>query len=172
MPGKTRFGKRLRAAVITAAALCFLIALFWPVRCLTLTSGGALLYARAIRPGDSFEITFTHSLNLSPITDVVEWTGGELIVRKSIFRSFGAGVPVPSDGIGTELVRREDGGYELIGIDKRMDRITILTQKIPNHKITFGADEVYLLELLGPEGTGRQVDIEVRLVPRMIIKYT
>jgi hypothetical protein len=119
----------------------------WPAECLTLTEGSRLLYAGPINPGESFEITFTHSLNLSPITDVIEWTGDELIVRKSIFKTFGAGVPVPSDGIGKELVRRTDGSYELTGIDKPMESIAILTSSIPNHRIKFKGCEIFLLDL-------------------------
>jgi hypothetical protein len=78
-------------------------------------------------------------------------------VRKSRFKAFGAGVPVPADGIGTELVRA-GGHYELIGIDKPMPGFTIMTQEVPDHVVTMGAREARLLELAGP---GRQVALAV-----------
>jgi hypothetical protein len=156
--------KTRRITIISIIILLCISAAAYSLRrleCLTATCGGRLLFAVPISPGESFEITFTHSLNLSPITDVVEWTGEGLIVRKSIFKTFGAGVPVPSDGIGEELVRRADGSYELTGIDKPMDSISILTSSIPNHSITFDGHEFFLLELAG---TGEQVVVEVKTV--------
>jgi hypothetical protein len=105
-----------------------------------------------------FEVTFTHSVNQSPITDFIEWTGSELVVRKSRFKAFGAGVPVPSDGIGTELLRVGEY-YELIGIDKAMPDFTVMTQAVPNHTVTMGGREARLLELAG---SGRQVRLAVK----------
>jgi hypothetical protein len=122
---------------------------------------GALLFAWPIRAGESFEVTFTHSVNQSPITDVFEWTGEELVVRKSRFKAFGAGVPVPSDGIGTELIRAGEF-YELIGIDKHMPSFTIMTQTVPDHQVMMGTHEAVLLDLVG---SGKQVVIEVRRAP-------
>jgi len=103
------------------------------------------------------EISFTHSLNLSPVTDIIEWTGGDLVVRKSVFSTFGAGIPVPADGIGTELIS-VDGHYELVGIDKHMKNVIIMTQEIPNHRIALNGREVFLTELLG---SGKSVVIAV-----------
>jgi hypothetical protein len=108
----------------------------------------------------SFDVTFTHSVNQSPVTDFIEWTGSELVVRKSRFKAFGAGIPIPGDGIGTELVRAGDY-YELVGIDKAMPDFTVMTQTVPDHIITMGAREARLLELAG---SGRQVTLAVKPV--------
>ena len=148
-----------RRIVLTAAIAVSLI-LLWPAECLTAQCDGRLLFAWPVRAGETFEISFTHSLNLSPVTDVIEWTGEELVVRKSIFKTFGAGIPVPSDGIGTEL-KGVDGHYELTGIDKHMRSVTIMTQEIPDHRIRMNGREAFLLELAG---SGRSVEIEVRRV--------
>ena len=137
------------------------IALLQPEDCLVAECGGRRLFAWPIRAGDCFEVTFIHSLNLSPITDVIEWTGESLVVRKSIFSSFGAGVPVPSDGVGKELVFK-DGRYELLGIDKYMQDFTIMTQEAPNHRITLNGREAFLLDLTG---SGKAVDVKVRRAP-------
>ena len=116
------------------------------------------MFAWPISAGDEFEVTFIHSLNKSPITDVIEWSGRDLIVRKSVFKTFGAGVPVPSDGIGAELLF-VDGHYELIGIDKHMPSFTVITQDVPDHTIRLGEREARLLELAG---SGKPVRISVR----------
>lgn len=157
VPGKQRVLRR----IAPFAVLLFALILLYPEECLTAKCGGKLLFAWSIRAGESFEVTFTHSLNLSPVTDVIEWTGSDLIVRKSVFKTFGAGIPIPSDGIGTDLVL-VDGHYELIGIDKRMQSFAVLTQDIPNHQITLNGREAFLLELAG---SGKSVDIAVKRVP-------
>lgn len=139
------------------AAVAFSLVLFWPAECLTAKCGGKLLFAWPIRTGETFEISFLHSLNLSPVTDVIEWTGDSLVVRKSVFRTFGAGIPIPPDGIGTELIST-DGRYELVGIDREMKSIPIMTQDVPNHRIALGGREACLPELAG---LGKSVDISV-----------
>jgi hypothetical protein len=148
----------LAAFLAGSIALCILL---WQGDFLTADCGGKPLFAWPIKAGDCFELRFTHSLNLSPVTDTIEWTGEELIVRKSVFSSFGAGVPIPSDGIGTELVLR-DGHYELLGIDKPMPRFSIVTQEIPAHTVFYNGMEARLVELAGQ---GRQIEISVKRMP-------
>ena len=155
-----RFSKRL----LLLAALSSVTILLWPVTCLTARSDGKLLFAWPIRAGESFEVTFMHSLNLSPVTDVIEWTGSDLVVRKSVFYTFGAGIPSPSDGVGTELIFM-DGRYELVGIDTHMQNFAIMTQDIPNHRIILGGREAFLLQLAG---SGQLIVIEVRQIPLVV----
>lgn len=142
--------------------LFVMVSLSWPEECLTAESGGKLLFALPIHKGDVFEVGFTHSLNLSPVIDVIEWTKNGMILRKSMFKTFGAGIPVPSDGIGTELVHVNDR-YELLGIDKPLRNFSIMTQTIPNHYILFKGSEISLLDLVEP---GKVVEVAVKNVPR------
>ncbi len=135
--------------------------LFWPGECLVAECEGKRLFAWPIRAGEEFELTFTHSLNLSPITDVIEWTGSDLSVVKSVFEAFGAGVPVPADGIGTDIIHTGEH-YELVGIDQHMQSLTILVQTVPNHQIAFRGRKASLLSLAG---AGKSVTIAVKRVP-------
>ena len=155
----TKRARKLGFIALLAAALAAV--LFWPGECLTAKCGGKRLFAWPIRAGEEFEITFTHSLNLSPITDVIAWTGSDLSVIKSKFKAFGAGVPVPADGIGTEIIHA-GGHYELIGIDQHMQSLTILTQAVPNHQIALRGQSASLLSLAG---AGKSVTIAVKRVP-------
>lgn len=162
-----RGGRRRKLAYIAACSTALsiiLLFLLWPAHCLTIERGGKLLLAWPISKGERFEITFTHSLNLSPITDVIEWDGRDLVVIKSIFKAFGAGVPVPADGLGDDLVF-VDGHYELIGIDSHMQSIPIMVQEAPNHFITLNGCDVYLLELAG---SGSVADVMVKPIPRFV----
>ena len=155
--------------------ICLIIALilliitavlfFWQNEYLTAECRGTILFAWPVRAGETFELTFTHSVNQSPITDVIEWTGEDLSVVKSIFKTFGAGVPVPADGVGTELVF-VDGHYELIGIDKHMKGFSVITQETPNQKIIFNGREADLIDITGP---GKPVYITVRRLPFFLV---
>lgn len=152
------------APLVFILLIVLLPALFWPEECLTAKTSKRLLFALPINRSESFEVTFTHSLNLSPVTDVFEWTGNEMILQKSIFKTFGAGIPIPSDGIGAELVHI-DGHYELLGIDKPMQSFSVMTQIIPDHHIAFKDFDMRLLDHSGP---GKSVVIEVKRVPRLV----
>ncbi len=158
--GRTQFAPTARYWLLTFVVLIALV-LLWPGECLVAECEGKRLFAWSIRTGEEFELTFTHSLNLSPITDVIEWTGSDLSVVKSVFKAFGAGVPVPADGIGTDIIYI-DGHYELVGIDQHMQSVTILVQTVPNHQIAFRERKAYLLSLAG---AGKSVTIAVRRVP-------
>ena len=120
-----------------------------------------VLFAWQIETNSTFEVTYTHSLNQSPITDTIRWTEDGLVVEKSVFMTFGAGVPIPSDGVGTELLF-VDGRYELTGIDKHMPGFYIMTQEVPDHRIKFQGREASLLELAG---SGASVYITVKRLP-------
>lgn len=153
--------RNLRILLPAAALLIVVMALFaWREECLTAKCGGKLLFAWPIRAGETFEVTYTHSVNLSPISDVIEWNGHDLVVIKSLFKTFGAGVPIPGDEAGTELARVGDH-YELTGIDRHMQGFSIMLQEVPNHRISLDSREAWLLELAG---SGSSVDIAVERV--------
>ncbi len=158
-PSFTNKSRRL-FKILPPAFLLTLLVLFWPAQCLCARCEGELLVAWPISAGERFELTFTHSLNQSPVTDVILWTGEDLVVEKSIFKTFGGGIPIPSDGIGERLVA-VDGHYELVGINRHMQSLTVLTQTVPDHVLTLRGSEARLIELAG---TGRQVEISVSRV--------
>jgi hypothetical protein len=151
---------RLLKLAIALAALAGGLVLLWPASRLTAECNGKRLFAWPIRVGEACEVIFTHSVNQSPITDIIQWTGQDLVVVKSRFKAFGAGVPVPSDGVGTEMIRAGES-YELVGIDKAMPDFTVMTQTVPDHAVRLGTREARLLELVG---SGRQVTLAVKSV--------
>ena len=140
------------------AILLPLTFLFWNKDYLVAEHDGNLLFAWTINEGERFEVAFMHSLNLSPIVDVFEWTADGMILRESHFQTLGGGTPTPADFPGSELIHTETG-FKLTGIDVPFGAFGILTQEIPNHRISFGEREVFLLELVG---RGESVTIDVR----------
>ena len=104
-----------------------------------------LMLALPIEPGEHFRLRFTHSVNLSYVTDEIEWTGKQLITRTSLFTSFGAGMPVIADGIGTEMHNTEDG-FLITGIDEVQEDnfIPIMLQEVPDHHLLYRDEEISL----------------------------
>lgn len=101
-----------------------------------------------LEPGETFSIRFTHSLNLSDVTDTLEWTGETLILRESRFSAFGAGIPVPAEGIGETLVNTPDG-FVLSGIDAAQadNALLIMLQSVPDHRLLYRDRELSLLAM-------------------------
>ena len=106
---------------------------------------GKLMLALPIEAGERFRLCFTHSVNLSYVTDEIEWTGKQLITRTSLFTSFGAGMPVIADGIGTEM-HNTDEGFLITGIDEvQQDNfIPIMLQEVPDHHLLYRDEEISL----------------------------
>lgn len=107
-----------------------------------------LLLALPIEDNERFSIRFTHSVNLSYVTDGVEWTGNELILRDTLFTSFGAGIPVIAEGIGTEIENTEDG-FIISGIDAVQENaeIPVMLQEVPDHHLLYRDEEISLRDL-------------------------
>lgn len=103
------------------------------------------MLALPIEPGERFRLRFTHSVNLSYVTDEVEWTGQQLITRTSLFTSFGAGMPVIADGIGTEMHNTDDG-FLITGIDRVQEDnfIPVMLQEVPDHHLLYRNEEISL----------------------------
>ena len=62
---------------------------------------GDVLLCLPVADGEQFSIRFTHSVNLSDVTDLIERDGRQLVCRSTQFSAYGAGIPDLSDGIGT-----------------------------------------------------------------------
>lgn len=107
-----------------------------------------LLLCLPIEAGEEFGLRFTHSLNLSDVTDTLEWTGEELILRSSLFTAFGAGMPVLADGIGSSMVNTPEG-FLLSGIDTPQvgNQVPVMLQDVPDHRLLYRGEEIRLMEI-------------------------
>lgn len=141
------------APLLLIVALCAATALLLPMRHALVVENlrtDKTLLVLPISAGESFSIRYIHSVNLSPVTDSLEWTGTVLVLRSTCFTSFGAGMPVLSDGIGTSFENTEEG-FLLSGIDKvQTDNcIPIMLQTVPDHCLLYRGEEIRLRALTG-----------------------
>ena len=148
--------------IVPLFLVLLILALFIPLRDALIINDfrtGKTLKVLPVKEGESFSIRYTHSVNLSDVTDTLEWTDNKLVLRTSLFTSFGAGIPVPADGIGTSITNTEDG-FLLSGIDKEQkdNGLLVMLQEVPNHRLLYRDREIPLLDI-APSGTLLQLKI-------------
>lgn len=160
-PQVAQGGRRLAPLLIASGLALALALLLWAplIPGLILADGrtGEPLFLFPMKEGEAFSIRYTHSVNLSPVTDTLYFSGDALVLESTLFSAYGWGMPVLADGIGESFENTPEGFY-ISGIHKAQSQIPILLQQVPDHRLLLGGEEVRLLDVLEP-GTF------IRLVP-------
>jgi hypothetical protein len=107
-------------------------------------------YARyAFQPGESFSITFIHSVNQSPVTDSYDVDEeGQIWLRTTTYYDFGAGVPFDLNE-GETLSYAEDGAMVISGIDRVIAPFYLFVGTVSDHTLAIHGEEISLRELCG-----------------------
>lgn len=89
-----------------------------------------------------FVISYTHSVNKGRVHDVYFITKDKkLLLDRTIFVSYGAGIPEPEETPGAEF-KVLDNGYEISNLNRIVPKLTMAVGIIANHSIKFShADE-------------------------------
>jgi hypothetical protein len=137
--------------ILMCAALAALV--FWP-RYLVLDvaradSRSSLLCAK-MYAGEEVVLTFVHSVNRRPVYDTIRVASDHLVVVKSVFDSFGAGMPEASTEEGTLRVGK-DGWLEWT-INRPMPEVVVRIGWVANHTLRWKDRQVALADL-APPGT-------------------
>lgn len=109
---------------------------------------GEMLFTLPFLEGEQFRIAYLHSVNRSEVVDTIEREGDALVVRYAFFKTFGAGIPIPEDRTGTELIQTPEG-FWLTGIDLYQDEFVLMLEEIPNHSLEYRGSEIALLSRFG-----------------------
>ena len=173
----------MRVKFSAAILAVFLLFSFCPlVRVLSVSGEGGrndekssiiLLSREAARAG--FVISYTHSVNKGRVRDFYACGGNSLLLEKTDFVSYGAGMPEAGETPGAGFSVTESG-YELAGLDRRMDELLLAVGLTARHSIALrqaGADggegmgeELYLEDVFAVQ---TPVRIRVRRVP--VLRY-
>ncbi|MDG5817883.1 DUF1850 domain-containing protein [Natronococcus sp. A-GB7] len=86
--------------------------------------------------GERVTLEYTHSVERTPVEDVYAVDGDELRAVKSVFHSFGAGLPTD--------VTRTDEGYVVDGTS-RHDELYVVPGSIAGHELVVGDDRYDLV---------------------------
>lgn len=161
MPGKVQSPRHIKLLPLLSV-LAFLIVVFF-LPCIKGVAikdykTGKLLYCRAAGAGKVFSIRYIHSVNKSPVEDFfVIGESGEIILEKTVFMSFGAGVPASSDDGGSLKVY--DDRIEATGINRRIDNFLLFVGVTAEHRFKMERDE-FLLRQISPQQRNLGIGIE------------
>ena len=101
-----------------------------------------------MRDGEEFVLSFTHSVNRRPVYDTIRVARDHVIVVKSRYDAFGAGMPEHSTAEGTFRVA-EDGWIEWT-INRPMPEVVVRVGRVANHTLHLKGREIPLASLAAP----------------------
>jgi|SRR5690554_4876085 hypothetical protein len=147
MPGKWLLAGTAIVVTVTVSVFLF-FTLSSP--CLVLKNGetGEVIASFPVSDGEEFSVTFIHSVNQTPVTDVYQIKKGRIYVVRTIYYSFGAGVQTEI-GEGQSLEYGRDGAMIVSGFNRVMDRLSYIVGTVSDHTLQIGEEIISLRELCG-----------------------
>lgn len=101
-----------------------------------------------VSEGDEFSVTFIHSVNQYPLTDVYEIRDGKIYVIRTIYNNFGAGVQTEIEE-GQTLEINENGEMVVSGFEQEMPWLSYIVGTVSDHTLTLHEKKISLRELCG-----------------------
>jgi hypothetical protein len=153
---------RHRLIVLLLLAGAGLGVLFYPwvsVLEISSISTGHVLWCSSMEVGEEFVLSFTHSVNKRPVFDTLQAQGDHLVIVKSVFDAFGAGMPDASTEDGQFSVL--PGGWLQWRVNRPVPEIVLRVGQVANHTVTIKTRQFLLAELTEP---GTAVAFRVRMV--------
>ncbi len=154
----------LTLAVFVALAGVCSIVLLWPTLLVLEISAcgtGEVLMCAPVNQGDTCVMSFIHSVNKRPVFDTWRFEADHIVIVKSRFDAFGAGMPESSTDEGT-LAVLDDGWLEWT-VNRPVPDLIVRVGRVANHVLLLKGREVPLANLAEP---GRALRFKVRRVSR------
>lgn len=154
--------KHLNACHIVFLLFLFLhIAAFPPCAALALddeylleleNDKGTTLFSERLKNDDGFAIRFIHSVAKTPVTDYFIVRDGKIVLDKTIYHDFGAGLPHnPEKG---QKMKSEHGEISITGFNRTIPELALRVGRVAEHTL-----------LLFDEAHSRQGVKETRAIP-------
>ena len=100
--------------------------------------------------GEELSITFIHSVNKTPGTDVYDVDErGMIMLRKTICYGFGAGVPSDLDPRMELTYEEETGAMVVSKIDMELPGFDLIVGTVSDHTLSIGGEEISLRDTCG-----------------------
>jgi hypothetical protein len=137
-------------AVVVAISVSVFLFLYLSSPYLLLKNGdtGKVIAFFPIKDGEEFSVTFVHSVNKSPVTDVYEIRDSNIYVVRTIYYAFGAGTQTEIEE-GQSLEYGEDGSMIVSGFDRRIDSLSYIVGTVSDHTLQIDGKVLSLRELCG-----------------------
>jgi hypothetical protein len=110
---------------------------FYPLGVLTLTKGDQIIFSKRVTPGDTFQLTFLHSIALSDVRDsfLID-SEYHLVLTETRFQGQGAGLPYNlAQG---EQLHREGDWFRITGMRRMVPFIAWRIQSEWKDRFRFG----------------------------------
>jgi len=142
--------KRLRWAS-AIAALALLAASWVPFHALEVEGAGGsgkAVFVKRVAPGDTFTLSFVHSVEKSDVTDYFRIDGDcRIILYQTEFRSLNTGLPAVVSG--GETFERTEGGFRLSGLARILPEIHVQVSAAYGGTLAVKGETVSLPALAG-----------------------
>jgi len=125
--------------------------LLWPfISVLELVDerSGRVVFCDRVERGEELVISFIHSVNRRPVFDTLQVERDHLVIVKSRFDAFGAGMPESSTSEGT-LAVAPDGWLEWT-VNQPVPEITVRVGRVADHTLNLKGRKIRLSALAEP----------------------
>lgn len=118
-----------------------------------------LAYAK-VEDGQEFSLSFVHSVNKRPVDEYFVVENNDLVVMKTVYDSFGAGMPEGTVA-GMEPHLNNEGLLEISSIDYRLPEINLFVGTVAKHTLSINNRKIALADLAEP---GKPVQLKLSYV--------
>ena len=167
LPFLTAVVRRNAAVLLVLADLLFLACCpVFTVLCISGQGAGqkgknaVLLSRRAAREG--FVISYTHSVNKGRVRDFYACRGKLLVLERTVFVSYGAGIPEPDESPGA-VFALTDSGYEISGLERSLGELLMAVGLYARHSIAIRKEGGLESELFLEDYFERQTPVLFKL---------
>ena len=138
------------AAILVVAAVTVLGVFLLREPGLTLSDeeSGKIFARLPLKDGDSFSVTFRHSVNKSDVTEIYQRRGREIWLTGCVYYGFGAGVAEVLEP-GWTLENGENGEMIIGNIEQKMYDLTYIVGTVYDHILDINGEKIILNELCG-----------------------
>ena len=133
---------------IAAVAVFLFLRLREPQLILSNAETGQVYARLPLAEGDSFSVTFRHSVNKSDVTEIYQRRGREIWLTGCVYYGFGAGVAEVLEP-GWELTTGDHGEMIISQIEMKMTDLTYIVGTVYDHILQVGDESIVLNELCG-----------------------
>ncbi|TXJ37897.1 DUF1850 domain-containing protein [Brachyspira aalborgi] len=105
-----------------------------------------------------FIISYTHSVNRGRVIDYYIIKSKYIILSKTRFMSYGAGIPEPEK---RQKFRETEDYIEISDINRKIDNLYLFVGTIANHKIEIDEKKIELKEIFKPQ---ENIKIEYKIL--------
>lgn len=111
---------------------------------------GEPLHRVPINESEEFAVSFIHSVNISPVTEIFQILGGRIVLTALEFDTFGAGMPTELEP-GQTLLHLPGGDMRIEGFSRVIDGLRYTPGSTTEHTLHVGTQRIPL-DTLGHPG--------------------